>query len=69
MHFNEQGAVSLSERHLLDEQPTFQAQSAPGDIDHLKITGAKGISSKPTGRCRRSLHVGASESATSSVGN
>jgi hypothetical protein len=22
---------------------SFQAQSAPGDIDHLKITGGKGI--------------------------
>ncbi|MGB9485530.1 MAG: hypothetical protein WCD04_05385 [Terriglobia bacterium] len=23
-------------------KPTFQAQSAPGDIDHLKIIGGKG---------------------------
>jgi len=27
----------------LDAKATFQAQSAPGDIDHLKITGGKGM--------------------------
>ena len=30
-------------RRPLDAKATFQAQSAPGDIDHLKITGGKGI--------------------------
>ena len=26
-----------------DGKPTSQAESAPGDIDHLRITGGKGI--------------------------
>jgi hypothetical protein len=32
-----------SERRLFDVKATSQAQSATGDIDHLKITGGKGI--------------------------
>ena len=31
-------------RLVLDVKPTSQALSAPGDIDHLKFTGGKGIS-------------------------
>jgi hypothetical protein len=33
----------------MDAKPTFQAQSARGNIDHLKITGGMGIYRKESG--------------------
>jgi len=44
LHFNDEGAVLQTEGHLTNGKATFQARSARGAIDHLKIAGGIRIS-------------------------